>query len=337
MALGDLAGRARARANNFEAMGECDRDGTWWPLSRLTRQFQWQGVGLADTGYLVCPRCLDTPFEQQKTILLPPDPLPRINPRPSHDVTPMALLGSSAPTSPDTQGFTQFVLGGSPLAPFLPTSKAAVLANIAVLTGLPVPSTITDESVVLAQGQAVTVLAPNPLRIFMALYNPTQQPCEFALGATAWNGSLNLSLGAGQCYVWSAAQNLQPLWQGAVSAIGQYGPLPLWAWDTTVNGLASDGGVLFISFPPSGYPSSPAGLSPGALYLVANILPNNEYAIGVVPGATPNPGAAPLYLAGTTDYALLAAGGGNLPTSLAGVTTGQLWNNTGLVCVGLSG
>lgn len=48
-------------------------------------QFQWDyysGPTMQNTGFLVCDRCLDAPAEQQRLIILPPDPPPFFNTRP---------------------------------------------------------------------------------------------------------------------------------------------------------------------------------------------------------------------------------------------------------------
>lgn len=47
--------------------------------------YQWQGVKLQNQRLLVCTRtCNDRPQPQLKTIVIPPDPLPVLNPRPEN-------------------------------------------------------------------------------------------------------------------------------------------------------------------------------------------------------------------------------------------------------------
>lgn len=91
-------------------------------------------------------------------------------------------------------------------------------------------------------------------------------------------------------------------------------------------GMVNDGGVLTLSGTAAGYPTSPVGLSAGALY-------NNGGVVCVAGTTTPNPSAPPVYLATTSASALLALGGSNLPLSNPGVGSGKLWNNSGVVCV----
>jgi hypothetical protein len=45
-------------------------------LDDLQYQLRWAGQQLANTGYLVCPTCLDVPNQQERTLVLPPDPPP---------------------------------------------------------------------------------------------------------------------------------------------------------------------------------------------------------------------------------------------------------------------
>lgn len=68
---------------NPEAFAVCDRCGFWRNRSALVWQTQWAGQQIFSTGVLVCEdRCFDTPNEQLRTIILPPDPPPIQNARP---------------------------------------------------------------------------------------------------------------------------------------------------------------------------------------------------------------------------------------------------------------
>ncbi len=91
------------------------------------------------------------------------------------------------------------------------------------------------------------------------------------------------------------------------------------------NYLTNSGGVLMVASA-ADYPTSTAGLNPGDIW-------SNGGVVSVVPGATPDPAAPPVFFPLVTDVALLAMGGQNLPT-IAGVTgSGQLWNNANVVNV----
>lgn len=73
---------ARVDPQDPEAFGQCERCGFWRNQSDLVWQVEWAGTHLYNTGTLVCSdRCFDTPQEQLRTIILPPDPLPVLNAR----------------------------------------------------------------------------------------------------------------------------------------------------------------------------------------------------------------------------------------------------------------
>ena len=129
------SGRARISVRRPRAIGECDRCGFWKSLDDLRPQYQWGGNQLIDTGLLVCSdTCLDVPQPQFRSPILPPDPVPRVRPRPSPNTTfapntggtgnafimGQSLLGgpntlgapvNPLPTSPENQGFSVYILG----------------------------------------------------------------------------------------------------------------------------------------------------------------------------------------------------------------------------------
>ncbi len=80
-------GRARISARSPVAKGICDRCQFMYTLSDLKWQYQYAGVTLQNIRLLVCDHCYDTPQEQLRTIVLPPDPLPVFNPRPERYTT----------------------------------------------------------------------------------------------------------------------------------------------------------------------------------------------------------------------------------------------------------
>ena len=75
-------GRASVNSGSPEAFAQCDRCGFWYNRSELQWQYQWSATHIYSLGILVCDHCYDTPFEQLRTIILPPDPPPVINARP---------------------------------------------------------------------------------------------------------------------------------------------------------------------------------------------------------------------------------------------------------------
>lgn len=75
-------GRAKVDARSPRAWGVCDRCGRWFNLCDLQWQFDWRGTQLQNLRILVCEEDYDTPQEQLRTIVLPPDPPPVFNVRP---------------------------------------------------------------------------------------------------------------------------------------------------------------------------------------------------------------------------------------------------------------
>lgn len=72
----------RVNPSDPEAAAVCDRCSRWRNRTDLVFQMQWAGTHLYSTGSLVCKEfCFDTPNEQFRTIILPPDPPPVINSR----------------------------------------------------------------------------------------------------------------------------------------------------------------------------------------------------------------------------------------------------------------
>lgn len=73
---------AEVNQGSPEAFAVCDRCGFWRNRSDLVWQLQWGGTQLFSQQILVCAdRCYDTPNEQLRTIILPPDPPPVENAR----------------------------------------------------------------------------------------------------------------------------------------------------------------------------------------------------------------------------------------------------------------
>jgi len=73
---------ARVNDHNPENFAQCDRCGFWRSGSDLIWQIDWAGTRLYNKRILVCSdRCFDTPQEQLRSLVLPPDPLPVLNAR----------------------------------------------------------------------------------------------------------------------------------------------------------------------------------------------------------------------------------------------------------------
>ncbi len=89
----------RVDADNPRAKGVCDFCGQIWQHDSLVWQFEWAGPRLMNQRRLVCNPCNDKPQQQLRTIVIPPDPIPIMNPRPElyvADDNPMSAIGVSA-------------------------------------------------------------------------------------------------------------------------------------------------------------------------------------------------------------------------------------------------
>lgn len=345
MANGDLQGFARTSPHNPVAKGECDRCRFWYSLDALQRQFEWRGAYLADTGYLVCHRCLDEPQEQFRTIILPADPYPRVNPRPSPDITGYATAGSVAvPTSPGNLGFSQYVLNSPAYVEDYPNvftgvppgtthlaGLYAVVNQVAQLSGVPTPLAFYFRGVVIQQQNVSQVLLhTQPTRQFLIFYNPSSAPAQVALATTAvWGMTTNLAVGPGEAFFWATAQGLGQSYQGPISVISQQQGIEFWCFNDVGNFLLlqslgrieeQDGGFIPLTSLGSGTaPAIDTGLynNGGVLCLTDDTgwptdidgAPGTVWSNGgvcsVVPGAMPVVGA-PVYLGQITSAQLLA-------------------------------
>ena len=75
-------GRARINPSAPEAVGVCDRCGFLYNLLDLRFQYDWAATAMINRQLRVCPTCYDTPQQQLRAIVLPPDPPPVWQPRP---------------------------------------------------------------------------------------------------------------------------------------------------------------------------------------------------------------------------------------------------------------
>lgn len=367
MSVGDLQGYARTSLRDPFAKGECDRCRFWWPLDALQRQFEWRGAYLADTGYLVCRRCLDTPQEQFRTIILPADPYPRVNPRPSPDITGYAIAGSVAvPTSPGNLGFSQYVLGSPAwqedypnVYTGVPPSRThlpglfAVVDQVAAVSGVPTPAKFFFNGIIITQQNVPQVLLHlQPTRGFLIFYNPSTAPAQVALATEAvWGMTTNLAVGPGEAFFWATAQGLGPCYTGPLSVISQQQGIEFWCFTDVSRFLLlqdlarlqeQDSGFIpltTVGFVPP--PIGPTGLinNGGVLCLsddtgwpqddsgAPGTVWSNGGVCSIVPGFGPSP-VAPVYFGMITSAELLALGGVGLP-DVSVVTAGsqQLYNS----------
>ncbi len=82
MAYASIAGRAKTSSRNPQAHAICDRCGFRYNHVTLQFQFDWAGATIQNKRILVCPPCLDEMQSQLRSLTLPGDPPPILNPRP---------------------------------------------------------------------------------------------------------------------------------------------------------------------------------------------------------------------------------------------------------------
>ena len=218
MAHGDIQGSAYTDPRRPRAKAVCDYCGEWYLLSRLNKQMEFFGPTLKWTGFLVCSHCLDTPQDQLRPIILPPDPLPVVNPRQEN-------LTNDYRVAP----FTQYLLYQPNQAG--DASKAEVLAAAATASGIPTPGAIVDQSGSLAAGNTgQTIMAANPTRTWVLIYSPPVPALQVAVGAVLWGTASNLILGPGEAIL-SSGSGTAPV--GAISGIGLIPGMPYYAWEAS--------------------------------------------------------------------------------------------------------
>jgi hypothetical protein len=103
-----IHGRARVNTRWPQAIGVCDRCGAQYNHVDLSWQYQWVGPRIQNLRLLVCESCNDKPAEQLRTIILPPDPVPIMNPRPEmyvSDDNTMEQIGYSPAPVPQSVGW----------------------------------------------------------------------------------------------------------------------------------------------------------------------------------------------------------------------------------------
>lgn len=325
--MAQFTGRARISRRRPRAMGESDRSGFWYNHGDLVQQFMWSGNRLVPTGWLVGPDEVDVPNPQLRSIILPGDPRPILNARPSPNVTGVPIIGQPLPTTPGNLGFSQYELGPSN-PPLYPQTFASALAAALAIADVTAPADLGAYAVPLVQNTTATILSANPTRTFLMIFNPTWSAVQISTGTATLGALGNLAIGPGEAYFWATSQSLGTVYQGAMTAIsGWGGRLPLWIWEDSTLGLTNDGGVLVLTGgTATGWPVTSAGAAGSAW--------SNGGVCSVIPGAVPDPLAPPILFGGISPGGLLTLGGGNLPIVQPAVGSLILWNNGGEIWVG---
>lgn len=189
------------------ALGICDFCAQTWHRDELQFQYEFGGFGLINLHYLVCPRCMDKPQEQLRSLVLPPDPRPVINPR-----TENYDLDSQL------QGFSQNVVVTPPLSPVI---TYAQLISFAVTQkwGIPQPA-LTNQSTTLTTAFVSQQIVPAGSYGYLLIYNATFS--EIAISQTSPASFVaptrNTQIGGGTAMLQNV-QASQSVWQGPVYAI----------------------------------------------------------------------------------------------------------------------
>lgn len=231
MGFADIHGYARVDTRHPQGFGICDYCGFTWNLRDLVYQFEWYGPVLTNTGYKACVRCLSKPQEQLRPIILPPDPVPLVQPRIEFFSTANGL-----------QGFTQYTLTPTDL-PALPT-KSSVLSAVAAASGIATPAGIVDRSgAIMSAFSGQQAMAANAARTYLLLYGPTSAALGYDITGTATFGALStfnpngtpmpttITIGENMALLWATAQAAGVSILGAVSVVGTQTGQPFWAWE----------------------------------------------------------------------------------------------------------
>ena len=84
MGYASKLGRARVSPSNPQAAAVCDRCGGVFNHVDLSFQYDWAGAAMIKKSILVCRTCMDRAQPQLRSIVLPADPPPIMNPRPEN-------------------------------------------------------------------------------------------------------------------------------------------------------------------------------------------------------------------------------------------------------------
>jgi len=245
MGWADRAGQATVDPQRPRAFGVCDDCGEWYNRHNLRDQYEWYGAELTDTHRRVCARCLSKPQDQLRPILLPPDPVPIIDPRPEYPSVLQNQNGFSYYVGP--QGTTIIKPVVAELDPTMPLpNKAAVLASAASGWGEPMPATLIDRGgTITLSGVGQMITAPNPARTYLLLFNPASgllaaaQGMPPVLGISSANVLSPTQAETGTIFVGTGSGVLQngtkippdPVWLGSVWVLGLIPGQPFFAWE----------------------------------------------------------------------------------------------------------
>lgn len=292
--------RAYADMAHPEPWGTCYRCNFRYLRKDLVNQFDWRGTSLSNLHILVCvATCLDVPQEQERTILVGPDPIPVRDPSPGWQTT-QAGFGGVSDILELVDGDLIPRSGGMGLV-----NNGGVLALSNPPSGYPVSDFFALPGGLWSNGGEVTVLGG---------FSPTTAvPVHFA----NISASQLLQLG-GRGLPWvSPPMGSDILWNPG-GMLG--GPVYIGATSPPDIDLLNDGGVLRLENP-AAWPVTIGAASPGGMW-------SNGGECSVKGGFTPIL-QAPIFFGAITAAQLLLIEGVGLPITRPTIGSGILWNPGG--------
>jgi len=259
MSYADLSGYATTNPQSPRAHAICDSCGSRYNRVDLKPQYEWQGDSLADTGFRYCWRCLSKPQDQLRPVILPPDPIPVMNPRPEQAQAGLGGISGELPYPPlngNQNGFRQ-VIGpqGStitvpiqaeldPTDPY--TISAEALASSRTGWGLPQPASLTAwYGRIETSGVSQVALHANPSRTYLMIYNPyggmlwagqgtasIGVPASVTTTPNPLPNSTTVTVGTGEMLLQNGL--LTPpasVWTGEIAVLGLIPGSPYWIWE----------------------------------------------------------------------------------------------------------
>lgn len=214
-------GHASVSSKRPVAYAVCDRCGMRYNRTDLAWQFDWEGPRLQNLRLLVCYDCQDKPFEHNRPIVVPPDPVPVRNPRPDLN---MLLPPKSHFDRPESIGPVPITLGT--IADTFPQTETGAMDVTARLTGFQFPTSWISNSQTL-QPQVTTTIVPVLANQWLWLYSPYGG--NIMIGQSPYvNGALlNIQMGPGQVYFANPGDGFGSLPTTALQAVALSGQQPI--------------------------------------------------------------------------------------------------------------
>jgi hypothetical protein len=110
--------------------------------------------------------------------------------------------------------------------------STALLAQIAALSGIPIPSTVNNlDGVIQNQAIAQSLVVANPTRSYLVIINPCTSPIAVSTGVAAVGVFPSINLGPGEALFWATAQGRGTVYQGAMTIAGNTPGCPYYCFE----------------------------------------------------------------------------------------------------------